>query len=60
MDGRKEVFYSLLGDFTYLESAVTFWRKCVGIESNERVLRIMLLKRIVKGEKAGEVSCIRN
>ena len=56
MNGRKKVFDTLLGDFTDIKSAVTFWGKCVGVKGNERVLGAMLFERIVKGEKAGKIS----
>lgn len=59
MDGGKEVFDSLLGYFTDFESSVTFWGERVGVEGNEKVFRAMLLERVVKGEEAGEVSCVR-
>ena len=54
----EKVFNSFLGNSANLKRAVTFWRKRVGIEGNERVFRAMLLERIVKGEEAGEVSCV--
>ena len=60
MDGGKEVFDSLLGNFTDFESTVTFWGECVGIEGNERVYRAMLFEGIIEGEEAGEVSCVCN
>ena len=55
MNGRKEVFDTLLGDFTDVKSTVTLWGKCVGVKGNERVLRAMLFERVVKGEKAGKI-----
>ena len=58
MDGGKEVVDSLFGNFTNLESAMTFGGKRVGVESNERVFRAMLFERVIKGEEAGEVSCV--
>lgn len=56
MDGGKEVLDSLLGNFADFESAVAFRGECVCIESNERVSRAMLFERVVKCEKAREVS----
>ena len=56
MNSRKEVINSLLGNITDLESAVTLGGECVCIESNERVLRAMLFERVVKCEKAREIS----
>lgn len=56
MDGGKEVVDSLLGNFTDFESAVTLRGECVGIESDERVSRAMLFERVVKCEKAREIS----
>lgn len=58
MDGGKEIFDSLLGDFSNLKSAVAFRGKCVGVEGNERVFRAMLFERVVEGEEAGEVGCV--
>ena len=60
MDSGKEVFDSLLGNSTDFESGVTFRRKCVGIESNERVFRAMLFERVIKCKKAREVSRVCN
>ena len=58
MNGGQEVLDSLLGYPTDIEGAVTFWRERIGVEGDERVLRAMLLKRIIKSEEAGKVSCI--
>ena len=59
MDGWKKVFDSLLGYVTNIKSLMTFRGECVGIEGNERVFRAMNFERIVKGEEAGEISCVR-
>lgn len=56
MDGGKEVLDPLSGDFADLESAMTFWGKCIGIKCNERIFGAMLFERVVEGEEAGEVS----
>ena len=58
MNSGEKVFNSLFGDSADVKSAVTLWRKSVGIKGNERVSRAMLLERMVKGEEAGEVSCV--
>ena len=58
MNGWKEIVYSLLGDPTYFKGVMTFWEKCVGIEGNERVFGGMLFERVIKSEKAGEISCV--
>ena len=59
MDGRKKVFDSLLGYVTNIKSLMTFRGECVGIEGNERVFRAMQFERIVEGEEAGEIGCVR-
>ena len=59
MDGWKKVFDSLLGDFANIKSLMTFRGECVGIEGNERVSRAMRFERIIEGEKAGEIGCVR-
>ena len=56
MDSGKEVFDSLLGNIPDFESMVTFRGKRVGIEGNKRVPRAMLFERVVKCEKAREIS----
>ena len=59
MDGWKKVFDSLLGYFTNIKSLMTFRGECVGIEGNEGVFRAMPFERIVEGEEAGEIGCVR-